>query len=504
MIIRKPYAFLIKYFKVIHIVLFLFMSYLTYKNKGIYEFFSNYSKTGTYTYIDNMTFSYINIFMIIITIILVALLLLIFFLMKQKEKKVLYYLLATIYYFLTFGLYIYFISIFNGLEITVYNNQSLVLFRDISMVLYFLNYIFIIVSFIRGFGFNIKKFNFEKDLKELDISESDREEIEVGGQLDYESVGDFLRRRKRNFGYYIKENSYILIVFLVIIVLGLGSHIAITKLVTNKVFSIGEDININNIHYLINNGYIINRDLDGHEIKTNKNYVIIDLNINNQNTGNYPLDLSRTRLLINNKYYYPKNNNKETFKEFGEVYTKQNLRINTNYNYILVFEIDEVPNNLNLELLSGQSVKNGEVIFNYKKVNIIPYKFDNKNIGEYKLNEDVDLTNTYFKKGKFKIINLEVVENVTYTYNKCFTETKCLDYEKVIEGSGNNKIVKIEYSLDINKDIFSYLKINNKRVKNLTPSNYKENEVLIEIPNEIDENIVLEFNLRGESFKISK
>ena len=235
MIIRKPYAFLIKYFKVIHIILFLFMSYLTYKTHGVYEFFSNYAKTGTYTYLNNMTFSYVNIFMIIIAIILVTLLLLIFFLMKQKEKKVLYYILATIYYFLSFGLYIYFISIFKSLEFTVYNNQSLVLFRDISMVLYFLNYIFLVVAFVRGFGFNIKKFNFEQDLKELDISESDREEIEVGGQVDYENVGDFLRRRKRNFGYYIKENSYILIVFLIITVLGLGSHLIMTKLITNKV-----------------------------------------------------------------------------------------------------------------------------------------------------------------------------------------------------------------------------------------------------------------------------
>ena len=86
-----------------------------------------------YTYINNMAFSYVNIFMIIIAIILVALLLLIYFLMKKKEKKVLFYLLATIYYFISFILYIYFISIFNSLEFTVYNNQSLVLFRDIRL-----------------------------------------------------------------------------------------------------------------------------------------------------------------------------------------------------------------------------------------------------------------------------------------------------------------------------------------------------------------------------------
>ena len=39
MIIRKPYAFLIKYFKVIHITLFVFMTYLLFKTRNIYIFF---------------------------------------------------------------------------------------------------------------------------------------------------------------------------------------------------------------------------------------------------------------------------------------------------------------------------------------------------------------------------------------------------------------------------------------------------------------------------------
>ena len=208
--------------------------------------------------------------------------------------------------------------------------------------------------------------------------------------------------------------------------------------------------------------------------------------------------------MIDKKYYYPKLNPQSVFEEFGEVYKKQLLKSNINNNFILVYEIDNVSDNIKLELLNGEKVVNNEVIFNYKEVKIVPYKFSNKSIGEYKLNEEIDLSKTYFLKGKFSVINLELVDNVTYTYNKCYTPDKCVDYEKVIEGSGTNKVLKIEYSLDINKDIFNYLKINDKRVKNLTPSNYKENEVLIEVPNEIEENIILEFDLRGESFKISK
>ena len=69
MIIKKPYAFLIKYFKLIHIILFFSMVYLIFKTRSIQIFFTNYASSGTYTYIDNMAYNYINPFMIIVTII---------------------------------------------------------------------------------------------------------------------------------------------------------------------------------------------------------------------------------------------------------------------------------------------------------------------------------------------------------------------------------------------------------------------------------------------------
>ena len=178
-------------------------SYLAFKTRAIYLFFKDFVKLGTYTYVTNISSQYVNIIMIIIPLFLVFFLLLIYFLMKQKEKKVLIYLISTIYYFVCFMLFIFFISVFNNLEYITYNNQTLVLFRDISMVVYYFNYVFLVVAFVRGFGFNIKQFNFQKDLIDLDISEADREEIEVNSGIDYENVGNFFRKRKRNFMYYI-------------------------------------------------------------------------------------------------------------------------------------------------------------------------------------------------------------------------------------------------------------------------------------------------------------
>ena len=90
MIIRKPYAFLIKYFKVIHITIFVIAIYLLIKSRNIYVFYGDYLISGTYNYIENMALSYVHPFMIIVSILLMGIFLLIYLLMKQKEKKVLY------------------------------------------------------------------------------------------------------------------------------------------------------------------------------------------------------------------------------------------------------------------------------------------------------------------------------------------------------------------------------------------------------------------------------
>ena len=42
MILRKPYAFLIKYFRLIHLFISLLIVYLIYKTNNMYNFFKDY------------------------------------------------------------------------------------------------------------------------------------------------------------------------------------------------------------------------------------------------------------------------------------------------------------------------------------------------------------------------------------------------------------------------------------------------------------------------------
>ena len=507
MIIRKPYAFLIKYFKIIHIFLFLFISYLAFKTKDIYIFFKDFLKNGTYTYEEYMASQYINPLMIILTIFLIGILLAIYFLMKQKGKKVFYYFSAIIFYTISLILLLYFTGVFNALDNQTYSNQLLVIFRDLSMVLYYLNYYFLVIAFIRGFGFNVKKFNFDKDLKELDITEADREEIEVGTGIDYENVGNFFRKRKRNFSYYLKENSFILTIFLVIVVLSLVGYYALNYYVFNKQYYEGDIVTLNNIQYTINKSYITDKDYDGNIIKNDKKYLILDIGLNNLYEKNIKLNLENSRIKVGEKVYYSKNNLADKFLDFGEAYTNQTLKSNTKSNYILIYEIEETSNII-FQLYKGKSIQNNETIYHYQDINLTPYTFNKKDLGEFS-NQEISLEETYYKTGKLLISDFSILERESYTYQKCNNENTCQEYTKVIVPSGNTSLLKITYA-GINKNIFYYLNlktknqiIRHKDIKDITPDNYIENTVLFEIPSNIlREDLQLYFDVRGVTFTI--
>ena len=70
----------------------------------------------------------------------------------------------------------YFAIFFKSLDTTLYEPLRIVVNRDIILFLYIINFIFVIISFIRGFGFDIKKFSFDNDKKELNLEETDSEE----------------------------------------------------------------------------------------------------------------------------------------------------------------------------------------------------------------------------------------------------------------------------------------------------------------------------------------
>ena len=92
MVLRKPYAFLIKHFKFIHIVLSMLLMSLLYKNYTVYSFYDDFLKESKF----NITGSVSNTLITPIIYVYIALIILIVFsiylLMNFKKKNTKYYL----------------------------------------------------------------------------------------------------------------------------------------------------------------------------------------------------------------------------------------------------------------------------------------------------------------------------------------------------------------------------------------------------------------------------
>ena len=105
MILRRPYAFLIKHFRLIHLILFILLAFITYNANNVLDFFKEYiSANGN---IEVLSSNYINLFIYIVPVIIVGLSIMIYYLMKYKDKPKLFYIILIVVSILCTGIYTY-------------------------------------------------------------------------------------------------------------------------------------------------------------------------------------------------------------------------------------------------------------------------------------------------------------------------------------------------------------------------------------------------------------
>ena len=99
MILKKPYGFLIKRFRIIHIILTALTIFIAVSSRNILAFFRRFISNGySVTVIDNMASEYIGWPIYITIILVVASLIAIYVLLRTKKKPNKIYLAAIIYY----------------------------------------------------------------------------------------------------------------------------------------------------------------------------------------------------------------------------------------------------------------------------------------------------------------------------------------------------------------------------------------------------------------------
>lgn len=456
MILKKPYAFLIKNFKIIHIILSVLIFSIIIMFGNVSNFFSEYVK-GEILGSLGLSASYINPTLYLIILIVIIFALVMFLLMRNKDKPTLFYITLFIYYLTLLIMVFISLGIMNSLEEATLTQQASRAYRDIYLIISLPQYYFLIMSTIRGIGFDVKKFNFNKDLEELEIKSEDNEEFEfVLGTDTYKQIRK-IRRIIRELKYYVLENKLIFTVISTVVIILIIISVIINFNFLNKVYKVGSTGTIGNLKYELKNAYETKYDYNGKEISKGKKYVILDMVITNQTMRSQSIDNISLYLKAGSESVYNSPSLRNYFIDFGKAYINNQIKENSTNKYIFVFELDDNISykNYHLNVLKSIETNKGITEYKYTKFKIKTNKLDiNRKKIERKINEVMYLGENIFADTNIIIKNAEIKNSYEYKYESC-TLDNCSEFTGIVapDNPANNSLLILNYKLDINNNI---------------------------------------------------
>lgn len=460
MIIKKPYAFLIKNFRIIHAILFIMLTYLAIKTYNIYSFYNSYATNHYFVNSLDLAATYINYIMFIAIVLSILVSLLIYYILKIKNKEGKYYIAICLYYIILFISYIIFFNYFQDLQYKTMDFELVRILRDISLILTLPQLAFVFVSLGRTLGFNIRQFDFKKDLEELQIDKSDYEEVEITlGKNNYKYKRLF-RKSLRHIKYFVFENKFFVTIIGSVFTLIISLMIFVRLRVYNVNYSQKQQILANTLWYTAQEAYITNQNLRGEEITKGKYYLLIRVNIDNRVSREVTLDRNTFKLKIGKEQRTPKFNLANMFLDIGKTYAPLELEPGASKEYIVVYELneDEIQTEYILRIKNLENISLGQIETAYKDVIIRPYDLNSDNdTGKYTPPIDINLKGTTLYNTKIHINKYSINKTFKEYYEYC-EKSKCYNGTYVISptiaGVGKTTILKIASNIKIDNSIY--------------------------------------------------
>ena len=430
MVLRKPYAFLIKNFKLIHIILTVLMTMFFFRLKNINDFLVGYIDEGLYGRVSDVVGKYIGVWGYLLPILIIGVLSLIAYLLKMKEKPIKYYIITTIAYILEIIL----IAVANIILSTIQQGTAtfttVQIFSDLLKVLQYTPIPFLVVALVRGVGFNIKQFNFKKDLIELNINEEDSEEFELEVEVDTEDIKAKFNRKLRFIKYVYLENKKVFITIAIAIVVGIVFGIVSFINSLEKIYKEGHTFEAYGSTITVEKSYKTDKDTRGFLVKKNKFYIIVDLKVKNNYDQLLEIPYSNIYLRVNDeKKYSPIDNYVNEFSDFGFRFISTNKLKNLEERQVtLVYEIDSEynKNDFRLEYLISKVSKNSEsASYQYVKVDLKPKEFGEVElIDTKKIGQELEFKKSLIDGTKIKIEEVEFKDKYSFNYTQVIGSEK--------------------------------------------------------------------------------
>lgn len=471
MILKRPYAFLIKHFKLIHIILAIPLIFITYKTRLVVNFFNEYV-TNRYTFQTGSDVSsfYVSGLMLFSVLIIIIAALAIYFLLKYKEKPVKMYISLIVYYITLFIMLFWLSNIISSMSRDILSAKAVRLYRDISTIIYYPQYIFIIFVALRAVGFNLKQFNFRTDLKELEITSADNEEVEVGFEIDGYKTKRFFRRFKREFSYYLVENKFMVTVVVIIILFASIIVYYNTRTSYTSTYTQTDTFNHSGFSLKVTDSIITNLSYKGKVIDDNY-YLAIKLNTKNNSNKKQKLDYNSLVLKVGNKNIKPTLDKSTNFLDYAAPYYGEYINPRDDKTYVLVYKIDkkDINKTFKLKVLSSYEVKKDKLITNYSIVNLSPVIIDEiVNIKSTILNDKINFNNSNVGSTILTITNFYRGSSYVYETKTCKSEDNCSSIKDIISvdyslSRGDASLLVLDYDFDLDEETTYAKNLKNKK-----------------------------------------
>ena len=469
MILRKPYAFLIKHFKLIHLILTLPLIYIVRKTHLVVDFFNTYVSNGyQYQTGSDMSTFYINWVLYLSIFLIIAAILSIYYLLKYKEKPVKMYVIMMIYYIALFIMLIWYAGIISNMAKAVLSAKSARFYRDISLIIYLPQYIFIVFTILRATGFNIRQFNFQNDLKEMQITSEDNEEVEVGLGIDTYKTKRFFRRYKREFKYYYEENKFILILIGTILVF--STIFIFYKTRNNYDITYAQNKSFTHQLFTINikDSIITTLKYNGEQLDNNY-YLVLKTYVRNNSSRSVKLDYDNFKIYVGRKVLTPTLDRSTYFVDYANPYYGDYLRGKEEKEIALVYKIPKtyINKSFKLKILSSYDSSKQKLVTKYAIVNLTPVILDTvTDVSTVYLNTKIQLNGTNVGNTIINVKGFEVATSYAYTYDYCSSENNCKPITEIIsanykKSSKNSTLLVLDADFDLDKETTYGKKVKN-------------------------------------------
>ena len=504
MIIRKPYAFLIKNFKKIHIFLLILSLFVAYKLFDVSSFVNEFMSFGIYDPFNDPITKRISFLLTIAIVLLIVGSFAILLLLRHKKKPWKIYLVPMLEYFLLFLVLNMIKSFFAG---------DLRLARDLLLIFNIVQLPAIFIFVVRVFGLDIQKFNFNSDQEFLELSEADREEVEISINVDKDSFKRTFKKFYRNLNYFYIEHKRLCRVILVIVIGFSVFNLYKVIFVNNKSYKEGEFYDANGYNIKVNKSYFTNKDYNGNVISNKSNFVIVNVTIKN-NSEPRKLNIENFHLKNGvNDYTTTRKMYAKEFEDLGVTYdSSKELKRDETFDMIIVYKVDKDLDKDRFVLFYqeyGDNHKLRKIMLNIEDVREI------KNEKELVLGDDFKI-NLYKKEDTVSFNYYEFVDSVLYTTKNC-NSYSCESMTNELVALDNFKILFIEFgSLEYEaKNMIDFLskygkiiykdsegKIRTLKYENPVKKNYYGKKIFIKVPKEVEnsEEVKLLFTIRNKNY----